>query len=101
MTYRMYGVFIASLGVAALILATNETFGGSGAAPGASVHPTSHPSLARSLPHHRRNHVGAIWPGAGDLYGPWNGEPSMDAPPPAPPASGDVHYTYTYDVPWD
>lgn len=27
-----------------------------------------------------------------------SGEPGVDV---APPASGDVHYTYTYDVPWD
>lgn len=41
------------------------------------------------------------WPDTyGDYgtYGAAPGEPGVDV---APPASGDVHYTYTYDVPWD
>jgi len=43
--------------------------------------------------------VGAFWPAdEGFYYGPSNGEPIGDG---AQPTSGDVHYTYTYDVPWD
>ena len=101
MAYRMYRAVIASLGVVALMLAANETFARSGAAHGggfASTHSTSHPSWARSLRHHRRNNVGTHWPALGGFfYGPSNGEPLVDATQP----SGDVHYTYTYDVPWD
>ena len=42
--------------------------------------------------------MGAFWPGdEGFYYGP-NGEPLAEG---TPPTSGDVHYTYTYDVPWD
>ena len=93
-------MLFAALGVAALVLAANETFAGPGKAHGggpAWIH--SHPSVARSLQHHRRHHAGAFWTdGAGYIYGPTGDEPRLDA---TPPASGDVHYTYTYDVPWD
>jgi hypothetical protein len=102
MTYRLYGAFIASLSVVVLMLAANETFARSGAARGPGFVPThsvSRPTVAQSLRHHRRNQLGAFWPGVGDFsYGPSNGEPLTDV---VPPTSGDVHYTYTYDVPWD
>ena len=39
-----------------------------------------------------------FWPGDGFFNEPSNGEPIAGA---APPISGDTHYTYTYDVPWD
>jgi hypothetical protein len=97
----MYGAFVASLGVVALLLASNETtFARSAAAaPRAGLGPThsiSHRSAALSLRHHRRG--GAFWPGEGGyFYAPTDGEPVGVAPP----NSGDIHYTYTYDVPWD
>jgi len=102
MTHRMYGAFIASLSVVALMLAANETFARSGAAPRGgftSTHSISRPSVAQSLRHHRRNNVGTLWPAVGGFfYGPSNGEPMVDV---TQPISGDNHYTYTYDVPWD
>jgi hypothetical protein len=102
MTYRMYGAFVASLSVVALMLAANETFARSGAAPHGGFTPThsiSRPSFAHSLRHHRRNNAGIFFPAVGDFsYGPSNGEPLVDVPQ---PTSGDVRYTYTYDVPWD
>ena len=102
MAYRMYGAFVASFSAAALMLAANETFARSGAAHRAGVTPThsiSRPSVAPSFRHHRRNKVGALWPAAGGFfYGPSNGELMVD---PAQPTSGDIRYTYTYDVPWD
>jgi hypothetical protein len=102
MTYRMYGALIASLGVVALMLAPNETFARSGAAPHGgftSTRSISHPSVARSLRHHRRNNVGIFWPAVEDFsYGPSNGAPITDV---TQPTSGDIHYTETYDVPWD
>ena len=98
----MYGAFIASLSVVALMLAANETFAGSGAALRGgftSTHSISHPSVAQSLRHHRRNNVGTLRPAVGGFfYGPSNGEPMVDV---TQPISGDIHYTYTYDVPWD
>jgi len=102
MTRKSYGALAASLSVAALLLAANPTFARSGAAHGgalASAHPISRPQAAQAFRHHRRNNAAIFWPGvAGYDYGPSNGEPLADVPP---PASGDVHYTYTQDVPWD
>jgi hypothetical protein len=104
MTYRMYGAFIASLSGLALILASNATFAASSAARGGvrafAAHPMFRPSIARSFRHHRGLNVGAFWPGEGDWIDSSSyGQPGVDAAP--PPTSGDVHYTYTYDVPWD
>jgi hypothetical protein len=102
MTYRMYGAVIAFLSVGALMLAANETFARSGAAPRGGVtstHSISRPSVPPSFRHHRRNNAAILWPGVGgSFYGPSNGEPLVDA---TQPISGDVRYTYTYDVPWD
>ena len=106
MTYRMYGAFIASLSVVALMLAANETFARSGAAHHGgftSTHSISRQSVAHSFRHHRRNNVGIFWPAVGDFssgpygpYGPSNGEPMVDV---TQPTSGDI--PYAYDVPWD
>ena len=106
MTYRMYGALIASLSVAALMLAGDETFARSATARRAafasthlSFHPPIVPSLRhQSLRHHRRNNSGIFWPAIDGFYGPSNGEPMLDG---TQPISNDVHYTYKYDVPWD
>jgi hypothetical protein len=100
MTCKMYGAFIASLGLVTLLVATNATLARSGAVPhaGVSTHPISHPPVAYAPRHHRRYVGGVFLPADGGFYGPSNGEPAVDVPP---PASGDVHYTYTQDVPWD
>jgi hypothetical protein len=100
MTSRRVGALTASLSVVALMLAANETFAGTAAVSHGGVtatHSFSHPSVAQSFRHHRRNNLGTFWPGGDFSYGP-NGEPVGDV---GQPASGDVHYTYTYDVPWD
>src|SRR5260370_9822360 len=101
MTYRMYGALIASLSVVALMLAAHDTCARAGGASRGwftSTHSISRPSVDHSFRHHRRNNVGIFWPTEGDFsYGPSNGEPLADVTQP----SGDVHYTYTYDVPWD
>jgi hypothetical protein len=100
MAYKVYAAFIASLGVA-LTLASSESFGKSGAASGgrsASTHSKSHRSIARSQHHHSRN-TGAFWSAAGGFfYNPPNSEPNVDI---TQPQSGNVHYTCTYDIPWD
>ena len=105
MTCRMNGALVASLSAVALVLGANETFAGTGAAPRgafASAHSIPHRSAAaRSFRHHRRNDSAIFWPAIGDFsYGPStpNGEPLVNG---TPPISGDTHYTYTYDVPWD
>jgi hypothetical protein len=102
MAYRMHGALVASLSVAALILSASATFGQSGGARGgrsASTPPTSHMSAARSLRHHRGNRD--FFPAVEDFsdgYGPSYAEPLAGA---TQPVSGDIHYSYTYDVPWD
>ena len=102
MTYRMYGALVASVGVAALLLAANETFARSGSGPRgafASTHSMSRPSVSHLLRHHRRNGVGPFWPAVGGYFdGPSDGQPLADV---AQPVSGNLHYTYSYDVPWD
>jgi hypothetical protein len=102
MTYRMHSALVASLSAVALLLAANQTFARSGAAHGGgftSTHSAFHPRVAQSLRHHRRNNDGTFWPAAAAYdYGPSNGEPVVEG---TPPASGDIHTTYTYDVPWD
>ncbi len=106
MAYRMYGALIGSLGVVALMLVPNETFARSGAAHAGGLastrsisHAPSHPPLIQSFRHHRRNHARTFFPAVGGFFdAPSNGEPMVDVPQ---AASGDMHYTYTYDVPWD
>ena len=47
--------------------------------------------------HHGRNAFGGFWPTAGGYYdGASYGAPVIDVTQPS-----NVHYTYTYDVPWD
>ena len=91
------------------MLAANEAVAGSGGASRAGIAPAHSPGHSVSRPfvrhsfrhhpfrHHRRNNVGVFWPADAGFYGP-NGEPVAEA---VPPASNDVRYTYTYDVPWD
>ncbi len=101
MMYRVFGALVASLSVAAVTLAPAPAFAGSATAHGAafaSTHAASHAPAIRSFRNHRRG--GAIfWPGYDAFdYGTPSGEPLVD---PTQPPSGDVHYTYTQDVPWD
>jgi hypothetical protein len=99
MTSRRVGALTASLSAVALMLAANESFAGTAASRGGAtaMHSFSNPSVAPSFRHHRRNKLGTFWPGGDFSYGP-NGELSGGV---GQPASGDVHYTHTYDVPWD
>ena len=101
MAYRLFGALTACLGAVSLLLAANEASARPATAHGAGFTPThsiSRPHLAQSLRHRGRNHVGAFWPGVGGFYDGPDGAPMVDA---TQPASGDVHYTYTRDVPWD
>jgi hypothetical protein len=97
----MCGALIALLGATAVTLASSETFARTGGAPRggfAATHSISRPSVGQPFRHHRRTTAGAFfWPGTEGFYGP-NGEPLTGV---APPTSSDIHYTYTYDVPWD
>ena len=97
MAYRRYrtgGALLASLGVAALLLASStETDARSGTAPRGTFS-AHHPAF--------RHHVrvpGIVLPGTSGYY-----DDALAAAPIAEvpaPASNDVRYTYTQDVPWD
>lgn len=58
-----------------------------------------HSPAAHGFGHHRRHSAGTYWPGGGGYYySPPSGETVIAAPE---PATRDIRYTYTYDVPWD
>ena len=103
MTCKLYGACAASLAVLALSLGADAARARSGASSHGAF-ATAHHGVAGSFRHfHRHNGVFTYWPGYDDFgndggYGPSSGEPLGTA---APPPSNDVHYTYTYDVPWD
>ena len=103
MAYRMYWALIASVSVAALMLATNETSARSGVAPGFSAaRPIPNASAVRPFRHHPRHNIGTYWPGAGGYYyGPSNDDLSIPLADVTQPMSRDIRYTHTYDVPWD
>jgi hypothetical protein len=98
MTSTMQKAFIASLGAIALLLAADVSFARSGGAHG--THATAaramvHPARAHAFRQHRRNFNGSA---IGGYYDGSDGTPLVDAPQ---PASSDVRYTDTYDLPWD
>jgi hypothetical protein len=100
----MYGALIASLGAIALMFSASGTFArpeGTVGRASVATHSMSRPSLSRSFGRHRgRRFGGGFWPADdGFFYDPLYGGESAGGVAPAP--SGDVHYTYTYDVPWD
>jgi len=100
MRSRLYNALIASVAFCPVLLAADETFAGSGAVAvrGPGVNPPrsiSHSAITRSIRHHGRNHRSAV---GGYFYGPINGDAVQDF---SQPASGNTHYTYTYDLPWD
>ena len=100
MTSKMYAARIASVGAIALVFAANESSARTGTASRAftPAHSISHPAFAHTLRHSRRRNAGFVWATDSYGYGSPDGTPLADGT--APP-SGDVHYTTTYDVPWD
>ena len=111
MMYKVCAAFTMSISMA-LVLASNQAFGQSGAALGgraASTHSTSHPSITRSLHHqnrsamlHHRNrrNIQPFFNG-GFCCETLNGVPNAEVAQPTGPISGDFTYTYKNDFPWD
>jgi hypothetical protein len=98
MTYTKFGTLVASVGVIAFALASHEASARPVARGGAATaHPLAHPFTSQAF----RNRRGGIFlPGvSGDFYGS-DGAPVTGVTPPTS-SSSDVHYTYTYEVPWD
>jgi hypothetical protein len=106
MMYKMYGALVASLSVATVMLATDETLarpGGAAAAPAApfvAPPPMHRPPGAHAFrPHHRGGGLGFFPGGVGGFY--YGGAPYGEAPVNVQPIPDKYHYTYSYDVPWD
>jgi hypothetical protein len=97
---ELYAALILSLGVTA---ASSHAFGGAVASHGvvsAPMHSTVHSSVARSPNHHHGRSAGNFFPATGGFF--WDSQPDEGiAPPISGPVSGDINYTYKYDVPWD
>ena len=105
MTYRQHATLLASISLAALIFSASAAAAGSAAprAAFAAPHPNIRPPVAGTFHHHHRHGVigGFYWPGYGygdDVAAPSYGAPTVEG---APPAAGELQYTYKHDVPWD
>jgi len=106
MTYKVCEAFTISLGVV-LTLASRQAIGQAGVLHGAVSHSAArhspfHPSVIRS--HHRNNlrNRGAFFPANGGFFfGSSNGQPNVEVAQPMGAISGDFHYTYKQDFPWD
>ena|SRR5690242_16669998 len=97
MTYTKFGTLVASVGLIAFAVASQEASARPVARGGVvTARPFARPLAAHAF----RNRNGSVWlPGInGDFYGS-DGAPVTGVT--TPPASSDVHYTYTYEVPWD
>jgi hypothetical protein len=98
MTSRKNSALIALLSAVALMLAASEAsaramgFRGGMTAP----HAIGHRPFAHAF-RHRGQFGPVVWPGDTGTDGAY-GQAPADV---VPPGSNDVHYTYTYDVPWD
>jgi hypothetical protein len=96
MSERTYPAVIACLGAVTLLLATEAALARSGAVGARGAFAAMHPAPHHfPFHHHGRGRIFPFWPGD-TVYAP-DGTPLVEQAPP----SNDIHYTYTYDVPWD
>ncbi|WP_265440324.1 hypothetical protein [Bradyrhizobium sp. SEMIA] len=117
MMSRSYGALFASFSAAALLLSPSDSFARPGGAaphgmvsaaapPAAKPAPQplnviqARPPIAPGARFRGRNTPWVYWPGGGGFFydGAGYSQPFADI---GQPASTDVRYTYTYDVPWD
>jgi hypothetical protein len=113
MAYRVFRTFVVGAGLAAAALlvsagmAAAQPAGGGApvAARGgfAAAHAMVRPHGIGGFRHHHGRRFGGgvftYWPGYDFGYG--YGAPGAPATEALPPASNDIRYTTTYDVPWD
>jgi hypothetical protein len=102
MAYRMVGALVASVSLVALAGGAEARSGAAHAVAGAAgARPiVAQAPIARTPFRHRnRGGFGGLWPAAGG-YGYYDGTP-YGAPAIDVTQPSNVHYTYTYDVPWD
>jgi hypothetical protein len=101
MMNKVYAALIMSFSVA-LTFASNQAFGQSGASHGGVSASTHSPILPSGTRHHNRRNGETFFPAAGGFFwGPSNGQPNVEVAQPIGPISGDINYTYKFDVPWD
>jgi len=99
MSFKKYSALIAPISAVALMLATSEVSARATGGRGGMTAP--HAIGHRPFLHmfrHRGQFGPMVWPGD---YGSDSAYGQAPADVVAPSGSNDVHYTYTYDVPWD
>jgi hypothetical protein len=98
-THKLLVVLVASLS-AGLIGGLSESFARSGAAHGASssTRSASNPSATGEKRHASARTPSWVWPGPGGFYTLSNGAAKAGF---TQALSGDIHYTDTYEPPWD
>jgi hypothetical protein len=98
MSFKTNTALIASLSAVALMLATSEASARATGSRGGMIAP--HAFGHRPFVHgfrHRGQFGSFVWPGDAGTDAAY-GQAPADV---TPSGSNDVHYTYTYDVPWD
>jgi hypothetical protein len=101
MTFKNYSALIAALSAVALMLAASEASAGTAGPRGVAAAPRGigHRPFVHAFRHNRGGAFGSVyWPGDYGDDGSAYGQAPAEV---VPPASNDVHYTTTYDVPWD
>jgi hypothetical protein len=98
MTSKKNSALIATLSAVALMLATGEASARATGSRGGMTapHAIGHRPFVHAFRHHGPFGP-VVWPGDGG-YDSAYGQAPVEI---TPPTSNDVHYTYTYDVPWD
>jgi hypothetical protein len=99
MSFKTNTALIASLGAVALMLATSEASARATGSRGGMTasHAIGHRPFVHGFRHRGGPFGPVVWPGDAGTDAAY-GQAPADV---APPGSNDVHYTYTYDVPWD
>jgi hypothetical protein len=99
MISRKNSALIASLSAVALMLATSEASARAMGSRGGMTapHATGHRPFVHGFRHRGGPFGPAVWPGDTGTDAAY-GQAPADV---TPSGSNDVHYTYTYDVPWD
>jgi hypothetical protein len=105
MAYRLVGALVAAMSFVALGGGAEEALARSGGAPGVAGAAGARPIVARApmarapFRHHHGRGFGSLWPAVGG-YSYYDGTP-YNAPAIDVTQPSNIHYTYTYDVPWD
>jgi hypothetical protein len=99
MSFKTNIALIASLSAVALMLATSEASARATGSRGGMTapHAIGHRPFVHTFRHRGGQFGPVVWPGDAGTDAAY-GQAPADV---TPPGSNDVHYTYTYDVPWD